>query len=883
MLIIDKILKKYQTNSNGLTIKEVKIRQEKFGLNKFDEKEKQSPIVKFLMQFKEALTILLIIAAIISFIIGDTLDSIVIFCVVLLNAIVGFKQEYKAEKAMEKLKDIVVKTAVVIRDGEKEEIDSKNLTIGDIVIIEEGDKVPADLILIESSDLRIDESLLTGESRPVSKNTDYNTDDEKILDILNNNNINSKELSDKIAYMDSNVISGRGIGVVYAIGMNTSIGKIASFIQEDSEETPLQNKVDKLGKTLGLFAIVVCILVFIIEYFEGLSLVDNFMTAVSLAVAAVPEGLPAVLTLTLALGMQKMAKSNGIIRRLLAVETLGSCNVICTDKTGTLTLNRMSVKKSEIYSNMGYNVGYLCNNSTIKNGDIIGDPTDGAILEFAQDKINFEYIKNNKRIKEIPLTSSRKRMSIIYSTEDEYINNNLKQIRKLENGDLSTDKEKIVSYTKGAPEIILSKSKYIDDNGTIKPIDKDLHEDINSKIEEMTNSALRVIGLGYKILNKNHDDLDEYKNLNDEEFEDDLIFCGIVGMIDPPKDKTKESIDRCKDAGIDVVMITGDHKDTAKAVAEELGILTNGKIVTGEELDRLSDEEYSKICEDIQVYARVYPEQKVRIVETLKSKGNIVSMTGDGVNDAPALKKASIGVAMGGGTDVAKESSDMILQNDDFSTIVKAIEEGRKIFDNIKRFVKFQVSTNIGAILTIVGASIINIPLPFNPIQILWINIIMDGPPAQSLGNEGPEKNLMHRKPENGEILEKKDFLRIIVFGITMAIGTLGLFIYELNTNQNLGIKQCKTKAMTIAFTVFVIYQLFSAYCNKSNSNDKNKAFTLAVIISFILQLAVIYIAPLQTIFRTTGISIIDWMLIFAVAFTIFIVEYILRKTIFKE
>ncbi|OWT32577.1 hypothetical protein BGI41_06960 [Methanobrevibacter sp. 87.7] len=468
-------------------------------------------------------------------------------------------------------------------------------------------------------------------------------------------------------------------------------------------------------------------------------------------------------------------------------------------------------------------------------------------------------------------------MSTIYPINDNYLDNNIKQLEKLENQKLNNN-EKIIVYTKGAPEIILSKSKYIDDNGIIKEIDENTKKTINSKIEDMTKSALRVIGFGYKILDK-----DKFKNLNDNEIEENLIFCGLVGMIDPPKDKTKESIDKCKDAGIRVVMITGDHKDTAKAVAEELGILTNGKIITGEELNKLSNEEYSKICEDIQVYARVYPEQKVRIVETLKSMGNIVSMTGDGVNDAPALKKASIGVAMGGGTDVAKESSDMILQNDDFSTIVKAIEEGRKIFDNIKRFVKFQVSTNIDAILTIVGASIINIPLPFNPIQILWINIIMDGPPAQSLGNEGPEKNLMHRKPENGEILEKRDYLRIIIFGLTMAIGTLGLFIYELKSNQSLGINECKTKAMTVAFTVFVVYQLFSAYCNKSNSTVKNRAFTISILISFILQLAVIYISPLQTIFRTTGLDIIDWISIFIVAFTIFIVEYILRKTVFKK
>lgn len=871
----NKLLKKYKTRLKGLNTSEVNLRTEKYGLNELEEKEKQNIIIKFLLQFTEILTILLIIASVAAYFIGDNLDAIVILVVVFINAIVGFKQEYKAEKAMDQLKNIIVKKAKVVRNGVKDEINAKNLTIGDIVIIEEGDKVPADLVLIESSNLKVDQSLLTGESRPVNKNAYYNESD----DSFNPENEISESSEEKIVFMDTNVVTGRGTGIVYAIGMDTNIGKIASVIQEESSETPLQEKVDKLGKTLGLVAIFVCIFVFILQYFQGIGLVDNFMTAVSLAVAAVPEGLPAVLTLTLALGMQKIAENHGIVRRLLAVETLGSCNIICTDKTGTLTLNRMHVVKDKIYSPMAYNIGHLCNNSTINNGEIIGDHTDGGILEYTQEKVNMDFIKNNERIKEIPLTSSRKRMSVIYKTNSHVIEETKNQIRRLDknheqyknkNNTDTSNNENIISYTKGAPEIVLSKCKYIDDNGTIKILDDETLKNISLIISEMTSNALRVIGLSYKIL-KSTDDMDNENNI-----EEDMIFTGLLGMIDPPKKGTKESIQKCQDAGIKVIMITGDHPDTAKAIAKELNILDKGKVITGEELKKLTDEEYSKICYDIEVYARVYPEQKLKIVETLKQHKNIVAMTGDGVNDAPALKKASIGVAMGNGTDVAKESSDMILQNDDFSTIIRAIEEGRKIFDNIKRFVRFQVSTNIGAILTITGASIINIPLPFNPIQILWINIIMDGPPAQSLGNEGAEKNIMERGPENGEILNKKDLLRIFIYGLTMMIGTISLFVYELNNGNSL------TKSMTIAFTLFVIYQLFSAICNRADSDEKNRIFTLSILGSFILQILVIYLSPLQVIFRTCAIGITDWIFIFTIAATIFIVEYILRKTIYK-
>ncbi len=880
MKIQDAILSKYDTNLEGLSLNQVNERQAKFGPNELKEKKKKSKIQIFLMQFADILIILLILAAIASYFIGDIIDSLVILFVVVLNAVVGYRQEYKAEKAMNELKNLVNKKAVVRREGQISKINAKDLTIGDIVLVEEGDKIPADLLLLETAELKIDESSLTGESDPVNKTAKYR--DNVDLDVENNINEN---IRDNLVYMDSNVVSGRGVGLVYAIGMDTSIGKIASVIQEESPETPLQEKVDKLGKILGFIAIITCVFVFILESFEGMGLVENFMTAVALAVAAVPEGLPAVLTLTLALGMEEMAKSNGIIRRLLAVETLGSCNIICTDKTGTLTLNQMTVRESEIYSNKAYEGAYLCNNAVIKEGKLIGDSTDGAALQFAEESdYKTEDLKEKyPRIKEIPLTSDRKRMTTIHSiNEDSRTNDILKQIKIIEDKEFDLNDKKLIAFTKGAPEIILATCKYIDNNGKIERITKKTRSRINKSTKDMTQSALRVLAIGYRIID-DKELIEDRNNLTEDNVEKEFIFSGLIGIMDPPKKEAKEAIKKCKTAGIKVIMITGDHKDTAAAIASELEILTNGKILTGDELNKLSNEEYLAIADDIQVYARVYPEQKLRIVESLKSKGNVVSMTGDGVNDAPALKKASIGVAMGNGTDVAKESSDMILQDNNFATIVKAIEEGRKIFDNIKRFVKFQVSTNVGAILTIVGTTIIDIPLPFNAIQILWINIIMDGPPAQSLGMEGAEKNIMERKPENGDILERKDYIRILISGIVMAVGTLGVFIYELNTNTHLGTKLCLEKSMTVAFTLFVVYQLFSAYCNRSDSEKKNRYFAFAMLLSLILQICVIYIGPLQKIFKTASIGIMDWILIFVVAATIFVAEFIMRKTLLKK
>ena len=803
------ILTRYDTSLDGLSSSEAEKRQKKYGLNEIAEKPPTPLYILFLSQFVDILIGLLIVAAVAAFAIGDVIDAGVIILAVMLNVIMGFIQEYRSQKAIESLKSFITKHAIVKREGQIREIDAKTLTVGDIVVLEEGSKVPADLVLIESNSLSCDESQLTGESKAVAK-----------------------EIDDKL-YMDSNILSGNGLGVVENIGMATEIGKIADIVQEDDEETPLAKRVGKLGKTLSAIAIVVCIAIFIMEFLKGIPLVETFMTAVSLAVAAIPEGLPAVLTLTLALGMSEMAKSNAIVRKLLSVETLGSCTIICSDKTGTLTENKMTVVES-FYTNEDktHLIGKLCNNAVLDNDKIIGDQTDGAILKHCK-----EYDASLERIDEIPLDSNRKMMTTIHILDGE---NN-------------------IVLSKGAPEIILDKCKYIDRNGSIEIIDAETKEMILEKIGEMSGHALRTIGFAYKI--------------NDTESpEEDLTFTGLLGLIDPPKKDVKKSVNECINAGIGIIMITGDHEKTACAIAKDIGILTDGKVMTGKELDRLSDEEYLKIAPEIQVYARVKPTQKMKIVETLKKLDNIVAMTGDGVNDAPALKKASIGVAMGDGTDVAKEASDMILQNNDFTTIVKAIEGGRKIYDNIKRFVKYQVSTNVGAILTIVGTSLLNLPLPFNPAQLLWLNIVMDGPPAQMLGIEGAERDIMERPPEKGDILTKNTMLQILILGIVMAIGTICVFTYEISTGVS------TTKAMTVAFTLFVVYQLLNAFNGRANSEKSSKFLYLGIIISFLLQLLILYIPQLQTIFRTTSIDMIDWIIILIVSSTILITQKIMDK-----
>jgi P-type Ca2+ transporter type 2C len=835
-LSVDETLKTLNSSLNGLSLADAQKRIQEHGKNELVEEKKAGPVRLFLGQFMDILILILIVAAVAAYYVGDSLDAIVIVIVVLINAVVGFIQEYRAEKAMEKLKGLISSEAVVIRDGQEQKVPASDLTLGDIVLLEEGDNVPADLRIIESYDLLIDESAMTGESIPVEKHPNIISADE--------------HSTENMAFMETDVASGRGKGVVVEIGMDTEIGKIAEMIQEVEEETPLQKKIASLGKTLGLLAVLVCSVVFALEFFKGTPLVDTFMTAVSLAVAAVPEGLPAILTLTLALGMQRMAKSNAIVRKLLAVETLGSCNVICTDKTGTLTLNQMTVRDTRVNEpEMVYKIAALCNNATQSDGKLLGDPTDAALLLYADENgyNRKELEEKYPRLMEIPLDSTRKRMTTVNEIDGE---------RYL--------------LIKGAPEVLLQRCSEIEGKDGICSIKPEDTKTAMHDLKEMTENALRVLGFAYRKIGPDDDLADK------EGLEKDLIFAGLVGMMDPPREEAKNAIATAKKAGIKVVMITGDHKDTAVAIAREIGIADGKEIValTGSDLDNLSDHEFENMVNDVSVYARVFPEQKVRIVETLKKTGNVASMTGDGVNDAPALKKAAIGVAMGSGTDVAKESADMLLQDDNFATIIKAVREGRTIFDNIRRFVRFQLSTNIGAIVTITSASIMGLPVPFNPIQVLWINIIMDGPPAQSLGVEPPEKGVMERPPISEDIIPRKNIMKIVIAGVVMSIGTLALYEYMLSSNVGL------TKAMTVAFTVFVMYQIFNVFNCRSDGGFSNKFFFIAVGASFLLQLGVIYVPFLQGIFRTTALDGFEWILIVLVASTIFLTNWVAERFI---
>lgn len=815
---IDNILAEYDTTINGLTSAEAEKRIGTYGKNTLIEKEKESELKKFLLQFTEPLTILLIIAGLISLLINDVIDAGVIFFVVILNAVMGYHQENKAENAMEKLKSMSSKTSIIVRDGKKEEIDVANITVGDIVVLEEGDNVPADLKLIETYNCKVDESSLTGESLPVTKDTG----------------------EENRAYMNTTVSKGRALGVVSSIGMQTKMGEIASMIQEESDKTPLEIKIETLSKTLSLFSVIICILIFVLEMMQGIPIANTFMTAVSLAVAAIPEGLPAILTLTLAMGMQKMAGNKAIIRKLLAVETLGSCSVICSDKTGTLTMNQLTVTDDYTYNKgMTCTIGQLCNNAKISKDNRLGDPTDISILDYSLK--NYSEVVN-ERLYEIPLDSSRKRMTTVNRIDsEEYV------------------------LVKGAPEILLEKCKYIDDDGSIRLMCQEDVEKIKGIVSEFTSNALRVILFAYR-------KVDDYTSHSINDLENNLIITGIVGMMDPPREGVKDAIHTCKNAGITVKMITGDHKNTASAIAKLVDIDNYENVLTGPEIEELSSEELREAVKVTNVYARVFPEQKVKIVKALKSNDEIVSMTGDGVNDAPALNIANIGVSMGSGTDVAKESSDMILEDDNFSTIIYAIKEGRTIYSNIKRFIKFQLSTNIAAILTILVSSVLVVPLPFNPVQLLWINIIMDGPPAQSLGVEGSDRDIMNIPPSDENILSRDNLLHISLIGMVMAVGTIGLYLYELSAGTP------QLLASSIAFCVFVMYQLFNVFNCRSNSAKSNRTLIVAVFASFILQLCAIYVPLLQSIFHTTSIPLESWLLIILVSLTIFVAEKVIRK-----
>jgi len=852
--------------NKGLASEEAEKRLEQHGRNELQEKEKESLLAKIINQLKDFLVLILIGASIVSAFVGEVTDSIVIIAIVIINAILGIVQEGKAEKALEALKKMSSPTARVIRDGHVTTVLASVLVPGDIILLEAGDIIPADVRLIESYNLKIEEASLTGESVPVEKNADISFDEDVSIGDRKN-----------MGYMSTTVTYGRGRGIVIGTGSNTEIGKIATAIEEIKDEsTPLQQKLDQLGKWLGSACLIICLLVFIIGVMRGQNILEMFMVAISLAVAAIPEGLPAVVTIVLALGMKRMADRNAIVRKLLAVETLGSVTVICSDKTGTLTQNEMTVVKAyaggekfEI-TGQGYNptgefsigeevikpednenlklllnAGLLCNDSTLeqrvdKTWGIIGDPTEGA-LTVAAAKAGFEkdeYNRQYKRIAEIPFDSDRKMMTTFHSG---YIN------------------DKIVSFTKGAPDIILDRCSKCYINGKIEDMTPDIKKKIAEVNSEFARQALRVLAFSYRVFDSLPDDI------NSESVEKDLIFIGLMGMIDPPRIEVKDAIVKCKQAGIKPVMITGDYKDTAVAIARDLGMMENeNAVLTGTQLDMIGDEELKEKVRETSVYARVSPEHKVRIVDALKKNNHIAAMTGDGVNDAMALKRADIGVSMGiTGTDVAKGTADMVLMDDNFATIVSAVEEGRIIFSNIRKFVFFLLSCNVGEILIVFLSILLQLPVPLLPIQLLWLNLVTDSFPALALGTEKGEPDIMKVKPRNIKepIINNAMFVGIAIQSIALTLAVLLAFNWALREyNGDLLI------ARTVAFTTLILAELIRAYSCRSERYSlfklgvfTNRIMVIATFVSFVLLLLVIYVPFLQPIFKTYPLSIKDW------------------------
>ena len=870
------VLKELNVNSKtGLSTEEAKNRLEKYGLNKLKGKPKKSLLQLFLAQLKDVLIYVLIGAAVINIIAHGTEgipDALIILTVVLINALVGVIQESKAEKALEALQQMTAPKSLVRRNGEVIEINSEELVPGDILIIDAGRYIPADVRLIESANLQIQESSLTGESVPSEKNADFITSDEKI-------SVGDKE---NMAFMSTIAIYGRGEGVVVATAMDTEIGKIAKILDEDENMlTPLQIKLEELGKTLGYGALAICGIIFVVGMLQGRQVVEMFMTSISLAVAAIPEGLVAIVAIVLSLGVKSMSRKNAIVRKLPAVETLGAVNIICSDKTGTLTQNKMTVVKTYTLDNLKdisdernqkANVDetelirsfVLCSDASIDGGQDIGDPTEVALVVLG-DKFNLEKNTLNaeyKRVGENPFDSDRKLMST-----------------------LNEEGNKFRVHTKGAIDNILMRSNRILVNGEILPITDEAKAKILKVAENMSDDALRVLGVAFK-------DVDT--EIAPEEMEKDLVVVGIVGMIDPPRIEVKDSIEEAKRAGITPIMITGDHKNTAVAIAKELGIATDiSQSLTGSEIDSIPDEKFAKEINNYRVFARVSPEHKVKIVRAFKKHGNIVSMTGDGVNDAPSLKSADIGVAMGiTGTDVSKGASDMILTDDNFTTIVHAIEEGRNIYNNIKKTIMFLLSCNLGEVLCVFFATVFGWAMPLVPTQLLWVNLITDTLPAISLGMDPGDKDVMNRKPRD----PKESFfaegagMRAIVGGVLIGILTLVAFYLGIIHSGDVPIKEAKdgteivTYGRTMAFIVLTFSQLFYSLSMRNSKKTifevgffGNMFLIISIIISIILQVLLISIPPIAKMFKVTALDPSHWGMVTGLSLIPFAINEIIK------
>ncbi|WP_164957597.1 cation-translocating P-type ATPase [Clostridium estertheticum] len=857
---IEEVLKELDTNPiTGLSQKQSELNVEKFGLNQLTTKKPKTLIAMFFAQLNDILIYILLAAAVISALLGETSDAIIIAIVIIINATVGIIQESKAEKALDALKKLSTPKAVVKRDGQLKEIPSEEVVPGDIIIIDAGRYVPCDLRLIEAANLKIEESTLTGESVPVDKDASL---------VLTGEDIPLGDQKNML-FMSTLATYGRGVGIAVSTGMDTQIGKIAKMLDEKvDEETPLQKKLAQLGKYLGIGALFICALMFIVGVLQKRDLFEMLLVSISLAVAAIPEGLPAIVTIVLAMGVQKMIKENAIVRKLPAVETLGSVNIICSDKTGTLTQNKMTVTKFYADGHLGaidsLNINHnehklllenlvLCNDATYSENSKTGDPTEIALLQAGVNYSIFkdELEKNHKRIDEIPFDSDRKLMTTVNKYDNEYY-----------------------VMTKGAIDNLLNLCTKAYIKGSIIEITPTIKSEILAAANNMSDNALRVLGAAYKILPTSHVEIDSLEN--------NLTLIGLVGMIDPPRLEVKDSISLCMKSGIKTVMITGDHQNTAFAIAKELNITNDSsEVISGTELDKMSEEELSNRIESIRVFARVSPEHKVKIVRALKAKGNIVSMTGDGVNDAPSLKMADIGVAMGiTGTDVAKGAADMILIDDNFSTIVAAIKEGRNIFTNIKKTIIFLLSCNIGEIIALFLAILLGWASPLRPIHILWVNLITDTLPALALGIDPGDPDVMKYKPRNPkDSLFKGESLNLLFNGLLIGILTLTAFVigakYYSGTStlfplfpKNLSEDALK-HAQTMAFVVLSVSQLVHSLNMRNEKKSifqiglfSNKYLIGAIVLGILLQDFVITIPALANAFSVHSLSLMDWVFV---------------------
>jgi P-type Ca2+ transporter type 2C len=869
--------------STGLSADEANKRLKNVGPNEFRETQKASLAMLFLEQMKSPLIYILIAASLISLLVKEYSDSVIIVLVIMLNSVIGVIQEAKAEKALEELKKMTTPKAVVIRDGNTKEIPSEQLVPGDMVVIDAGRFIPADLRLLETANLKIEESSLTGESVPVEKNAAWLSEVE--VPIADQQNM---------AFMSTLSTYGRGLGVVVSTGMNTEIGKIAEMLGNQKRElTPLQRKLAELGKILGVGAILISAVIFLIGYFQGRDILDMFLISVSLAVAAIPEGLPAIVTIVLALGVQRMIKRRAVVRKLPAVETLGAVSVICSDKTGTLTQNKMTVTKvyvngsyiplsdismKEPNENLFFEVMALCNDAVVTDEVQTGDPTEIALVAAAR-KLGFEkqlLEKEFQRVFEIPFDSERKLMTTVHKRND-----------------------RDLVMVKGAIESILPITAHVMYDGKKIPFSCEENKKINYQVNSMSDEALRVLAIAYKEISSQDD-------LNQAELESNLILLGLAGMIDPPREEVKSSIDLCKNAGIRTVMITGDHQKTAFAIAKDLGIATDEKeSISGNELNNLSEHEFKDFVKKITVFARVSPEHKVKIVKALKENGEIASMTGDGVNDAPSLKQADVGVAMGkSGTDVAKGAADIILTDDNFATIVAAVEEGRNIYQNIKKSILFLLSCNLGEIVTLFIAILLGWPAPLTAVHILWINLITDTLPAISLGLDPNDPDVMKEKPRSikDSIFSHGSGSFTVINGCLIGFITLFAFVSGLMVYTGAGYiftvdfthvpKEALINAQTMAFMTLSISQLNHSLNLRNNHKSifqvglfTNKYLIASILLGIVIQVFLVNVPLFNKIFEINTLTIKDWLLILTLSLipVIFNEFYKTGKRIFQS